>query len=63
MEGETLELFHPASSTSITRWECCTPGEPFAELGAQGGSGITAQNNPAVYFSFRSSVPLPGINA
>lgn len=28
MEGETLELFHPAGSTSITRWECCTPGEP-----------------------------------
>lgn len=63
MEGETLELFHAAGSTSITRWECCTPGEPFAELSAQGGSGATAENSPAVYFSFRSPVPLPGINA
>lgn len=63
MEGETLELFHPAGSTSITRWECCTPAEPIAKLGAQGGSGTTAENSPVVYFSFRSLVPLPGINA
>lgn len=62
MEGETLELFHPASSPSITRWECCTPGEPFAKLGARGGSGIAVENSPAVSFSFRSPVPLPGIN-
>lgn len=62
-KGETLELFHPAGSTSITRWECCTPGEPLAELSAQGGSGATAENSPAVYFSFSSPVPLPGINA
>lgn len=34
MEGEALELFHPGSSTSITRWECCTPGEPWAEAPA-----------------------------
>lgn len=63
MEGGTLELFQPAGSTSITRWECCTPGEPLAELGAWGGSGATAENSPAVYFSFRSPVLLPGINA
>lgn len=63
MEGEALELFHPASFTSITRWECCTPGDPFAELSAQRSSGTTAENSPAVYFSFRSPVPLPGINA
>lgn len=63
MEGEALELFHPGSSTSITRWECCTPGEPLAELSARGGSGATAGNSPAVHFSFSSPVLLPGINA
>lgn len=63
MEGESLELSHPAGSTSITRWECCTPGEPSAEPGAQGGSGAAAGNSPAVYSSFSSPVPLPGINA
>lgn len=52
-----------ASSTSITRWECCTPGEPCAELGIQGGSGTTAKKSPAVYFLLRFPVPVPGINA
>lgn len=52
-----------AGSTSITRWECCTPGEPRAELGIQGGSGTTAKKSPAVYFLLRFPVPVPGINA
>lgn len=48
MKEETLELFHRASSTSITRWECCTPGEPFAQLRHHCGE------QPRVYSSFSS---------